>query len=191
MVRMSKIGLLCQSITEITWLCFVLQTKEKYGKECKVCISIAYNLLQITASENIYLWYFAQQICARPFTVFRWCPGSRMRFKKTEVCQTCSKIKNVCQTCLLDLEYGELLHLGFFCHVVCHWYIKHNMRSVPCCVTGLPIQVRDTGLAIKEDIPRSDVNKEYYTQNIEREVCFDFCPFRNAWFRVLLVRCNF
>ena len=57
-----------------------LQTKEKYGMECK--------------------------ICARPFTVFRWCPGARMRFKKTEVCQTCSKIKNVCQTCLLDLEYG-------------------------------------------------------------------------------------
>lgn len=47
------------------------------------------------------------QICARPFTVFRWCPGVRMRFKKTEVCQTCSKLKNVCQTCLLDLEYGE------------------------------------------------------------------------------------
>lgn len=46
------------------------------------------------------------QICARPFTVFRWCPGVRMRFKKTEVCQTCSKLKNVCQTCLLDLEYG-------------------------------------------------------------------------------------
>ena len=59
--------------------------KEKYGKECK--------------------------ICARPFTVFKWCPGARMRFKKTEVCQTCSKMKNVCQTCLLDLEYGEGLFL--------------------------------------------------------------------------------
>lgn len=62
---------------------FTLQMKEKYGKECK--------------------------ICARPFTVFRWCPGARMRFKKTEVCQTCSKLKNVCQTCLLDLEYGKNL----------------------------------------------------------------------------------
>ncbi|KAA0709775.1 Pre-mRNA-splicing factor RBM22 RNA-binding motif protein 22 [Triplophysa tibetana] len=89
-------------------------TKEKYGKECK--------------------------ICARPFTVFRWCPGVRMRFKKTEVCQTCSKMKNVCQTCLLDLEYG------------------------------LPIQVRDTSLSIKDEMPRSDVNKEYYTQNMEREI---------------------
>ena len=29
-----------------------------------------------------------------------------MRFKKTEVCQTCAKVKNACQTCILDLEYG-------------------------------------------------------------------------------------
>ncbi|CAL8263952.1 unnamed protein product [Lota lota] len=93
---------------------YIRMTKEKYGKECK--------------------------ICARPFTVFRWCPGTRMRFKKTEVCQTCSKMKNVCQTCLLDLEYG------------------------------LPIQVRDTGLAVKDEVPKSDVNKEYYTQNMEREI---------------------
>lgn len=52
--------------------------------------------------------------------------------------------------------------------------MKHNIKCVLCCVTGLPIQVRDTGLAIKEDIPRSDVNKEYYTQNMEREVFFFF-----------------
>ncbi|VEN61237.1 unnamed protein product, partial [Callosobruchus maculatus] len=93
---------------------YIRMTKEKYGKECK--------------------------ICSRPFTVFRWCPGARMRFKKTEVCQTCSKLKNVCQTCLLDLEYG------------------------------LPIQVRDAALKIKDDIPKSDVNKEYYIQNMEREL---------------------
>ena len=40
---------------------------------------------------------------------FRWCPGAGMRYKKTEICQTCSKLKNVCQTCLLDLEYGTIL----------------------------------------------------------------------------------
>ncbi|KAJ8675689.1 hypothetical protein QAD02_011475 [Eretmocerus hayati] len=93
---------------------YIRMTKEKYGKECKICM--------------------------RPFTVFRWCPGARMRFKKTEICQTCSRLKNVCQTCLLDLEYG------------------------------LPIQVRDAALKIKDDIPRSEVNKEYYVQNIDREI---------------------
>jgi hypothetical protein len=63
-----------------------------------------------------------------------------MRFKKTEICQTCSRLKNVCQTCLLDLEYG------------------------------LPIQVRDQALRIKDDLPKSDVNKEYYIQNIDGDV---------------------
>lgn len=91
-----------------------LQIKERYGKECK--------------------------ICTRPFTIFRWCPGARMRFKKTEVCQTCAKLKNVCQTCLLDLEYG------------------------------LPIQVRDAALKIVDKIPESDVNKEFYIQKIEAEL---------------------
>ena len=37
-------------------------------------------------------------------------------------------------------------------------------------LTGLPVQVRDVGLKITDDMPRSDVNKEYYTQNMEREV---------------------
>lgn len=96
---------------------YLRMMKEKYGKECK--------------------------ICARPFTVFRWCPGARMRFKKTEVCQTCSKIKNVCQTCLLDLEYG------------------------------LPVQVRDAALKVSDNMPKSDVNKEYYQQNMEKEMAIN------------------
>jgi len=93
---------------------YLRMMKEKYGKECK--------------------------ICDRPFTTFRWCPGARMRFKKTEVCQTCAKLKNVCQTCILDLEYG------------------------------LPIQVRDKALRLADDLPKSDVNREYYIQNVDREL---------------------
>ena len=93
---------------------YLRMMKEKYGKECKVC--------------------------SRPFTVFRWCPGAKMRFKKTEVCQTCAKLKNVCQTCLLDLEYG------------------------------LPVQVRDAALKVKDDLPKSDVNREFYIQNVDRDL---------------------
>ncbi|KAK9158984.1 hypothetical protein Scep_005558 [Stephania cephalantha] len=69
-----------------------------------------------------------------------WRPGRDARFKKTEVCQTCSKLKNVCQVCLLDLEYG------------------------------LPVQVRDTALAINSNdaIPKSDVNREYFAEEHDR-----------------------
>lgn len=59
---------------------YMRMMKDKYGGEC--------------------------QTCERPFTTFRWCPGRGMRYKRTEICQTCAKIKNICQTCLLDLEYG-------------------------------------------------------------------------------------
>ncbi|GMN48126.1 hypothetical protein TIFTF001_017304 [Ficus carica] len=94
---------------------YVRMTKADYDKECK--------------------------ICTRPFTVFRWRPGRDARFKKTEICQTCSKLKNVCQVCLLDLEYG------------------------------LPVQVRDTALSIDSNdaIPKSDVNREYFAEEHDRK----------------------
>ena len=63
-----------------------------------------------------------------------------MPFKTTVICQTCAKIKNVCQTCLLDLEYG------------------------------LPTQVRDTALGIESEAPTSEINREYYAQNMESKV---------------------
>lgn len=113
--------------------------KERYGQECK--------------------------ICNRPFTIFRWCPGARMRFKKTEICQTCSKLKNVCQTCLLDLEYGWLkfvLHKETFPSIKIPFPLFLRI--------GLPVQVRDEALQITDAIPKGHVNKEYFTQNIEAEV---------------------
>ncbi|TCD60542.1 Pre-mRNA-splicing factor slt11 [Steccherinum ochraceum] len=93
---------------------FVRMSKQEYGRSCGTC--------------------------ARPFTVFRWNPGTGMRFKTTVICQTCAKIKNVCQTCLLDLEYG------------------------------LPTQVRDTALALKNEAPTSDINREYYAQNMDSKL---------------------
>lgn len=79
----------------------------------------------------------ACKICERPFTVFRWRPGGMARYKKTQACQQCSKAKNVCQVCILDLNYG------------------------------LPVQVRDSflkkaGAGNEIAIPDSDPNREYY-----------------------------
>lgn len=99
---------------------YVRMTKAEFDKECK--------------------------ICQRPFTVFRWRPGATARYKKTEVCQTCAKIKNVCQTCLLDLEFG------------------------------LPVQVRDAASANPDPVPLSEANREYFQDLAERQIAAGELP---------------
>ena len=59
---------------------FSLLSQENYGAECA--------------------------ISSRPFTVFRWRPGNEARYKRTVVCREIALAKNVCQVCLLDLDYG-------------------------------------------------------------------------------------
>lgn len=98
---------------------YIRMMKENYGTSCKVC--------------------------ERPFTSFRWRPsGEGMRAKKTEICQTCARAKNVCQTCLLDLEYG------------------------------LPVQVRDASLATRDRqltiIPKSEGTLEYTASQTEKAI---------------------
>ena len=48
--------------------------------------------------------------------------------------------------------------------------VQKGSWCVFACDAGLPVQVRDAALKIQDDMPKSDVNKEFYTQNMEREV---------------------
>ena len=88
------------------------------------------------------------QICQRPFIVVRWCPDRKARYKKTEVCQTCSKLKNICQTCLFDLEYGENIIQFYLIHIILGivaifiWAISLKGKSksrVKCLCTCIPL----------------------------------------------------
>eukprot|EP00917_Polyrhabdina_sp_WS-2016_P032332 GHVP01068925.1.p1 GENE.GHVP01068925.1~~GHVP01068925.1.p1 ORF type:complete len:185 (+),score=22.66 GHVP01068925.1:120-674(+) len=70
--------------------------------------------------------------------------GKRARFKQTVVCQTCAKIKNICQVCLFDMEYG------------------------------LPVQVRDKFLqevcnSDLPSLPENAVNREYAINALEKK----------------------
>lgn len=111
-------------------------SKQPLGAECKVCTRpftvrpLALSTLPSTATLD--------QLLTKPPClpqVFKWLPGQGSRYKKTEICTVCAKAKNVCQTCLLDLQFG------------------------------LPTQVRDTVLGIKTKAPSSDINREYHAQN--------------------------
>jgi len=84
------------------------------------------------------------KISGRPYTAFRWKPGSEARYKETIVAAEVAIAKNVCQVCLMDMEYN------------------------------LPVAVRDqlTGAGKGGErgvggvqMPGSDVNKEFYWEN--------------------------
>ncbi|KAJ4874448.1 Uncharacterized protein Rs2_39466 [Raphanus sativus] len=46
------------------------------------------------------------KVCTRPFKMFTWQSGRTVRYKKTEMFQSLAKLKNICQVCQLNLEYG-------------------------------------------------------------------------------------
>lgn len=104
---------------------YVRMTKSEFARECKVC--------------------------QRPFTVFRWKPGSSGRYKKTEVCQTCAKIKNVCQTCLFDLDFG------------------------------LPVELRDKFIDQKELVamPKDATNRDFWANTINQNIDKVELPYKN------------
>jgi len=131
------------------------------------------------------------KVCSRPFTVFRWKPGGNARYKKTEVCQTCAKIKNVCQTCLLDLEYGLPVQVRDAAlpsqtlptsDVNREWFAEQAEKAI---AMGLPPPGQSETRAQLAKIAR---NSPYYKRN-QAHVCSFFvkgnctrgsqCPYRH------------
>ncbi|PSR93993.1 putative pre-mRNA splicing protein [Coniella lustricola] len=94
---------------------YVKMLKEDYGAECK--------------------------LCSRPFTIFSWSADrAHGRKKRTSICLTCARLKNCCQSCMLDLSFG------------------------------LPIVVRDAALKMVAPGPQSEINREFFAQNNEKAI---------------------
>lgn len=146
----------------------------------------------------------ACKICERAFTCFRWKAGTKGRFKSTITCQLCARMKNVCQCCLLDLEFGLPVQLRD------RYLAENEFASVPTSRAGIDYQVQlaqralesssagalaiESGYAKLADNPhlqRIARTAPYYNRN-EAKVCAYFsrgecnrgdeCPFRHEKF---------
>jgi pre-mRNA-splicing factor RBM22/SLT11 len=94
-----------------------------------------------------------------------------MRFKRTVVCQTCAKLKNVCQTCIFDLQYGAShRHHKRPTTIHARWAGPAADVVRTCGHPGLPVQVRDQVLRTGGNPPRGAINREYFAQNAEAQV---------------------
>jgi len=88
------------------------------------------------------------KISNMPYTAYRFKPGGKnTRYKETVICKQVALAKNICQICLFDMDYQ------------------------------LPVQVRDELLGVTHggdmdaaDIPKSDVNNEYYWEGKRNEI---------------------
>lgn len=111
--------------------------QEEFPIVCETCLgpNPYVRMLRMTNDRSC-------KICDRIFTCFRWCPGPNARYKVTEICPACAKAKNVCQTCIFDLQYG------------------------------LPVQVRDALLKKKDriELPSSSHGKDFILTNIETQM---------------------
>ena len=113
------------------------QQNDEFPILCETCLG-PNPMIRMTKQSHAK----ACKVCERAFTVYRWKAGPTGRYKKTELCRTCAKLKNVCQTCVLDLQYG------------------------------LPVQVRDSVLAEEDRVtlPGSTKGKGLMIEQYERKM---------------------
>jgi pre-mRNA-splicing factor RBM22/SLT11 len=79
-------------------------------------------------------------MCAPPSLYFVGIQAQERASKPLSFARLVPRSRTFAKTCLLDLEYG------------------------------LPTQVRDTALGLQNEAPTSDINREYYAQNMEGKV---------------------
>ncbi|EEA06190.1 uncharacterized protein CMU_019470 [Cryptosporidium muris RN66] len=84
------------------------------------------------------------KLCNRPCTSFRWKFNNSNKYKQTVICKTCAQLKNVCQVCVSDINYGIPLSL------LDNYIAKHS---------------KDNSLLSLTNIPNTIANRDYFVEN--------------------------
>ena len=95
---------------------------------------------------------FGSKLCKisnLPYQGFRWKAGPQGRYKDTIVSFAVAKERNICQTCLMDMQFG--LPVG-----VRDQMLKSNSSISTDLATGQAIA-----------LPESDVGIRYHYENLE------------------------
>lgn len=87
------------------------------------------------------------KLCTRPFTVFKWAAERHEGMRKTVICLTCSRQRNCCQSCLLDLTYG----------------IPIQLRDSALKLSGL-----GSGAVVDYAEPKNEMTKLYVANNEDK-----------------------
>ena len=104
---------------------YLRMIKSEYSKECKFCF--------------------------RPFTLFKWTLSKNNKCYKTEICSLCSKIKNACQSCGLDLTFGVELETR-------DQFLSNNKRI---------------------DIPKETQNRDFWIYKMSQKIDNIELPYNN------------
>eukprot|EP00835_Amoeboradix_gromovi_P007111 NODE_1068_length_1514_cov_0.063604.p1 type:complete len:285 gc:universal NODE_1068_length_1514_cov_0.063604:436-1290(+) len=100
--------------------------KSDFPIACSLCLSADKKIVKSTRQCRV---------CDRSFDGFHWKPKST-----TEICPTCSKLKNCCQVCLMDMTFL------------------------------LPVQVIQSVMQVENDLPTTEVNKQYYLEQLRNQL---------------------
>lgn len=73
---------------------------------CKACIGPDRYIKVLRCSAGAQC-----KICGRVFSVFTWRKRSERQLSRTIVCATCARLRNSCQSCVLDIDSGLPLAL--------------------------------------------------------------------------------
>uniref|UniRef100_M4F7D4 CRM domain-containing protein n=1 Tax=Brassica campestris TaxID=3711 RepID=M4F7D4_BRACM len=142
-------------------------------------------LCQSCFCDNLYLrmviadYKIECKVRTRFFTVFRWQPSRTERYKKPDICQTYSKLKNRCQVCLLDLEKGlpvQVSDTAF--NITTHGKEKHFSA------TEEDINHKSTILENEKDQLRKLYLEDLRGQNLQRLAASDGLSMEKTKFQV-------